>query len=526
MSTSFFDTPLMRITAIILVITVVTLGIVFRDHQYRLNSRFMASDQTVLDHRDSVYTSMTWVASNQDDYMQLRFFDKVEGGVCMRPTWDDLIQLAKAKPGTGLDHLVPTGDRPHGVAPGPDWTYAATPDPGTLPNSAYVRLFPIAPLMIDRIAAAGPNAKVKVLVVGLGSGTGIAVLAHHFPGAAITVIDIDERVIHMVRDHFPLIDWLATQKLADGTPRLQLDTGDARQFIRFHPADDLYDVVILDAYTAGSTIPSHLMTREFYKQCADILTPDGVVLANVIGSVTAEKHRVLGGAIRTFRAGGLTSVIDFPVLQPKEAVSKISLDNTRNNIIVAAKIPIEPEAHKAAWARLKAFVPYPQLALGTYTSHDYLMCQSVDSDWLTAWADAGVVDTAFPAIQPLLGKDPLDGDALQSVIYSRTSDSAAIGNARQAVLDWANKSRGGNIPYNWDGNADTLVRCDTDWVAYARETFRTSVDAGHDITKFGGDALVGPDYADPLAASPNDGELIPDAPLFTDQRPNGDIVNR
>jgi hypothetical protein len=61
-------------------------------------------------------------------------------------------------------------------------------------------------------------------------------------------------------------------------------------------------------------------------------------------------------------------------------------------------------------------------------------------------------------------------------------------------------------------------------VQYARETFRTSVAAGHDVSKFGGDAMVGPEYDDPLEGPPN-GELIPDAPLFSDQRPNGDIVN-
>ncbi len=517
---------MIRFVAIVLVVAVTALGIAFRDHQYRLDSRFMASDQSVLDHRDSVYTSMTWVASEQDDYLQLRFFDKVEGGVCMHPTWADLIQFAKT-PGSNLDHLVPTGDRPHGEAAGPAWTYPDQPDPGTLPNSPYVRLFPIAPLMIDRIAAAGPAARIKILVVGLGSGTGIAVLAHHFPGAAITVIDIDGRVIQMVRDHYPLIDWLATQKFPDGMPRLRLETGDARQFIRFHPAaEGPYDIVILDAYTAGSTIPSHLMTREFYHQCADIIAPDGVLLANVIGSVNGDKHRVLGGAIRTFRAGGLTSVVDFPVLQPKEAVSNISLDSTRNNILVAAKIPLDPAAHPAAWKRLADFVPFPQLPLGTYTAHDYLLCRSTDSDWLTALVDAHIADAASPSIAQKLSRDGLSSDALQSVIYSRTQDSDAVNAARAAVLDWAAKHRDGHVPFNWDGTADTLVRCDTDWVLYARETFRTSVIAGHDVSRFGGDALVGPEWPDPLATKPDEGELIPDAPLFTDERPNGDIMNR
>ena len=37
----------------------------------------------------------------------------------------------------------------------------------------------------------------------------IIAVAHHFPNASITVVDIDQVVIDMVREYYPMLDWLA-----------------------------------------------------------------------------------------------------------------------------------------------------------------------------------------------------------------------------------------------------------------------------------------------------------------------------
>ena len=93
---------------------------------------------------------------------------------------------------------------------------------GTLPNTRYVCLYPMGVLLNEPvmekaggdIRKAAPN----ILVIGLGSGVGPAVFAHHFPEASITVVDIDKVVNEMVVDHYPFIDWLTTQKTSDGRP--------------------------------------------------------------------------------------------------------------------------------------------------------------------------------------------------------------------------------------------------------------------------------------------------------------------
>ena len=68
----------------------------------------MPYDQIAVAHRDSAYSHITWVASELENYAQLRFFDKVEGGVCLTPSWDSYAALAEKNP--TLKHLVGPAD--------------------------------------------------------------------------------------------------------------------------------------------------------------------------------------------------------------------------------------------------------------------------------------------------------------------------------------------------------------------------------------------------------------------------------
>ena len=237
--------------ALILALGGIACGVVFQYKPYH-TYEVGYGDQHPLDHRDSAYSTITWMVSNDDNFQQLKFFDKVEGGICLRPTWDDLIGLAQKEP--TLRHLVPDpASRPKPMKGGPDWPYDWLPDPGTVTNSAYIRLFPVGVLLNnDLMTRAGDDLQKvdpKILVVGLGSGIGIANLAHHFPQASITVVDIDHVVEDMVRDHYPLLAWLLTQKLANGEPRLRFEVHDARGFIRYDAKREKrpYDLVILDS---------------------------------------------------------------------------------------------------------------------------------------------------------------------------------------------------------------------------------------------------------------------------------------
>ena len=55
--------------------------------------------------------------------------------------------------------------------------------------------------------------------------------------------------------------------------------------------DEHFDLIILDAYTSGSTIPPHLMTRGIFADLARHLDPGGIVLSNIIGSYIGKTYR-------------------------------------------------------------------------------------------------------------------------------------------------------------------------------------------------------------------------------------------
>ncbi len=504
----------------------------FQDNHYRLRQVVQASDQAVLDHRDSAYTSMTWVGSPSENYLQLRFFDKVEGGLGLHPSWAELGQLALENKRLGHLWLDSVSG---GTPPAPTWPGEA-PDPGTLPNSHYVRFMPVGVLLNNALVtkAGGDVRQVDphILVIGLGSSAGLLVLAHHFPQAVITCVDIDQRVIDMVHDHVPLTRWLETQKTADGSPRLRLVAKDARQFVRFDALRDRrpYDLIVLDAYTAGSTIPSHLMTREFFAECATALSPDGLILGNIIGSYTGDKRRVVGGALRSLRAGGLTEAYNVPVISGwYDSPAKMDPKQARNNIVLASRMPLDPKRNPTGWERLLSFTPFPELPVDRYKSTQYLLLDD-KSVAISAYLPGAAIDAADPSLALRMQVEPPVPNAPQYATIARTEDSEVIGAARILAGKWyaANREQFKLVgpPLGWDdaANVKGMMRREIDWVKATREIWHVSLRAARDANAHGGEALVGPPEG-PEREHAEATWQITDAPLFTDQMPNADIVN-
>ncbi len=517
------------ILAFLLVIAAITFGVVYQYTPYHSHS-IGYGEQHPLDHRDSAYSSITWMVSTDDNFIQLKFFDRVEGGICLRPTWDDLITLAGKDP--SLRHLVPDpASRPKPGKPGVAWPHAWQPDQGTVTNSSYIRLFPLGVLLNQALMtkAGGDVQKVdpKIMVIGLGSGVGIANLAHHFPNASITVVDIDQVVEDMVRDHYPLLAWLLTQKLPNGEPRLRFEVRDARQFVRFDAKREQrpYDMIVLDAYTSGSTIPPHLMTVEFFRQCADVLSEDGIIFANVIGSYTGDKRLVSGGAMRSLRAAGLTHLWNFPVLLPGEGPGTLNQKQSRNNIVVCSRKALDPSGNAAGWERLKHFEPYPQIPRGMSQNAGYILITSANKQYSSALVPADVIDGAAPTLRSRMTAQTAPPNQLQYPLTWRTEDRALIDVAFRAVDEAVAKGRLKQMPFGWKQRQQVgmMERRETDWVLAARELFRTAVLVARDPS-YGGEALVGPLEAERAAITkPN--WIITEAPLFTDQMANADIFN-
>ncbi len=65
------------------------------------------------------------------------------------------------------------------------------------------------------------------------------------------------------------------------------------------------DLIILDAYVQGrygSSIPQHLVTKEFFELVRDHLTTNGVVAYNVIGSLEGSRADVVGALYQTLKS--------------------------------------------------------------------------------------------------------------------------------------------------------------------------------------------------------------------------------
>lgn len=479
-------------------------GFAFQDQHYRLDLAGLPADQRVLDHRDSPYTGMTWVASPSNNYLQLRFFEMVEGGVCLEPSWATLA----ADP--ALPHLKPAS------APA---LAAGQPDPGTLNNSAYISMF-AAGLLLNKVVPEKP----QVLVVGLGSGVGIAQILHHFPQATVDVVDIDPAVIQMVRDHYPLMAWFESQG------RVRFVARDARAHIRAEKGHG-YHLVVLDAYTAGSTIPPHLMTREFFAECAATLADGGTVFANVIGCYGEQsggiwrgaKRRVVGGALRSFRAAGLEHAWVFPVLGAFDSPAAFDRSQSRNNIIICGKHAISPKRFAEGWKRLHEWKPFPELASGRYVSRQYQVID-VQGNSGSTFVPAEWIDQAVPDLQGALQARNLPEGAPTHTTGAFTEDRSRIEAAVAAVRKAA---PAGSLLRGWNAapSRGQLYRRTTDWVQFPRETWRAAIAFARDTEKHDPDLLVGPVDGPEREAAPQSWH-ISDAPLFTDQTPNADIVNR
>ena len=129
----------------------------------------------------------------------------------------------------------------------------------------------------------------SVLIIGGGGGVVPTIFKNAYPGITMDVVEIDPAVVDVAKEWF------------DFTPdeRLRVHVQDGRMFI--HNSKDKYDVIILDAYTAGGRIPFHLTTKEFLSDVRDHVNPRGIVLMNTISAVSGHASKLFRAQYKTFK---------------------------------------------------------------------------------------------------------------------------------------------------------------------------------------------------------------------------------
>jgi spermidine synthase len=82
-------------------------------------------------------------------------------------------------------------------------------------------------------------------------------------------------------------------------PRLNIIVEDGRTYLNRTSAK--YDAVLIDAFKSAASIPYHLTTRESMQHCYDVLTDDGVLVVNVIGSASGPGSEFVWAEVATLK---------------------------------------------------------------------------------------------------------------------------------------------------------------------------------------------------------------------------------
>lgn len=117
--------------------------------------------------------------------------------------------------------------------------------------------------------AAEPGAALDVVHLGGGALTLPRYLAVTRPGSRQRVVEIDQPLTDLVREHLPL----------PRNARIRVRADDARAGLAATRSASA-DVVLTDVF-AGARTPAHLTTVEFVTDAKRVLRPGGIYLANV-----------------------------------------------------------------------------------------------------------------------------------------------------------------------------------------------------------------------------------------------------
>lgn len=149
----------------------------------------------------------------------------------------------------------------------------------------------------------------RALFLGAGAYTLPSLLLQEQPSSDIHVVEIEPALPDIARAYFDL----------PSDPHLQTHVSDARRFL--HETKDSYDLIYGDAYASGFTVPPHLLTKEFFQQVRNRLSPDGIFIGNFFGNLTKTAPSFVMSAMHTFRSvfpnSTFFAVTDRDSLQPQ-----------------------------------------------------------------------------------------------------------------------------------------------------------------------------------------------------------------
>jgi len=168
-----------------------------------------------------------------------------------------------------------------------------------------------------------PNAT-QVLFVGGGGFSGPKFFLSTYPHVHVDVAEVDPDVIDTAMKYFAV----------SPNPRLTIFNEDGRVYLS--ETSKAYDIIVLDAY-AKSYVPFHLLTYEFIKVVASHLSPNGMVISNLIGSLTGPTSNLVRAEYRTATKVLNNSAV-FETIFSSSTVQNLLLAFTRSPTPIASSV--------------------------------------------------------------------------------------------------------------------------------------------------------------------------------------------
>lgn len=111
----------------------------------------------------------------------------------------------------------------------------------------------------------------NLLVLGMGAGGSIAASRAVSPNLEIDAVEIDPEVVRIAGDYFGL---------PKNDERLHVHIADARPWLA--KQNGRWDLVHVDLFQGGPWVPFYLTTVEFFRLVRSRMTPEGVLMVNVL----------------------------------------------------------------------------------------------------------------------------------------------------------------------------------------------------------------------------------------------------
>jgi spermidine synthase len=156
----------------------------------------------------------------------------------------------------------------------------------------------------------------RLLMLGGGGFTFPKYALENYANVRVDVVELDPGITALARDHFGLRDH----------PRLNIIAEDARTFLNRNA--EKYQVILCDTFNSHYAIPFHLTTLEASRRIKASMTPDGVVLINLLSAIEGDRGRLFRALFATY-AGTFPKVMAFAVDDPHDP-------SGWQNIIIAA----------------------------------------------------------------------------------------------------------------------------------------------------------------------------------------------